>query len=268
MRLHRHLVAPFVALVLGLTLVTRALAAGDYSDIGYVDQAALSNLPQFVNANRQLAQFKAGLDKKFASEIRKYKSQSDQARVAQSFQNQLAEKQRELVGPLLQRAQVAIAAVASSKSLSVIVDKRIVVLGGQDVTRNVMDLLSGPGDPVPPVSTPPPSTVGYVDQAAIDATPKIKSANDEFAKFQADQQQQAQGKLKAAKTDADRQQVFKDLQKTLLDKKKQSLDPLIDQTRSVIADVAKKKGLVLVIDRSNLIYGGTDITSDVTAALK
>ena len=42
----------------------------------------------------------------------------------------------------------------------------------------------------------------------------------------------------------------------------------MDQTRSVIGDVAKKKGLVLVIDRNNIIYGGEDITADVTAGFK
>ena len=38
--------------------------------------------------------------------------------------------------------------------------------------------------------------------------------------------------------------------------------------RNVIGDVARKKGLLLVIDRTNLIYGGTDITSDVANGLK
>jgi Skp family chaperone for outer membrane proteins len=35
-----------------------------------------------------------------------------------------------------------------------------------------------------------------------------------------------------------------------------------------MADVAHKRNLVLVVDRSNVIYGGTDITADVTAELK
>jgi outer membrane protein len=132
----------------------------------------------------------------------------------------------------------------------------------------VIDLLNGPGDPIPPVNTPPPSSVGFVDQSQIDTVPKLKSANDDFQKFQADQQQQAQIKMKSAKTDADRQQILKDYESALADKQKQEIAPLVDQTRSVISDVAKKKGLLLVIDRSNLIYGGTDITSDVTSALK
>jgi Skp family chaperone for outer membrane proteins len=35
-----------------------------------------------------------------------------------------------------------------------------------------------------------------------------------------------------------------------------------------MSDVAHKRNLALVIDRANIIYGGTDITADVTAELK
>ena len=133
---------------------------------------------------------------------------------------------------------------------------------------NVRDLLSGAGDPVPPVNTPPPSTVGYVDQTQIDALPSIKSATDEFVKFKATQDQAAAAKFKAAKTQADRDAIMKDYQKTLSDKQTAVLKPLVDKTKSAIASVAQSKGLVLVIDRGNIIYGGTDITADVTSKLK
>jgi outer membrane protein len=256
------------ALAFAFVAFAPAGLAADVTDIGYLDQAALSNLPQFASANRTLQGVKAQLDREFATRVRGVKNPNDQARIAQEYQNKFAAKQREVLGPLFQRAQVAIASVASSKNLSVIVDKRIIIFGGQDVTRNVADLFAGVGDPVPPVSTPPPSSVGYVDEQQINLVPKVKKANDDFIKFQNDEQASAQQKMRAAKTDQDRQQIFKDVQKALLDRRKQLVDPMVDQTRSVIADIARKKGLALVIDRSNLIYGGTDITADVTSALK
>ena len=264
----RRLGTAFFALIAMAAIFAPATLAADVIDIGFVDQAKLSSLRQFGDANRQLASYKAGLDKQFAARIRGVKQQADQARIAQEFQKKLADKQRDLFAPLFAKAQVAIASVASSKNLSIVVDKQIIIVGGQDITGQVMDLLSGVGEPVPPVNTPPPSDVGYVDQTAIDTVPRLKSANDDFAKFQADQQQQAQAKLRAAKTDAERQQIAQAVQKTLTDKRKQVIDPLVDQTRNVIADVAKKHNLILVIDKINRIYGGTDITTDVTNALK
>jgi outer membrane protein len=264
----RKLGVALAALMAVATLGAPASLAADVTDIGFVDQAALSSLPSFQNAAKQLAAYKAQLDKQFAQRLKGVHDQNVQARIAQEFQNKFGAKQQELMAPLFARAQVAIASVASSRNLSVIVDKRIIIVGGQDVTSAVADLLMGPGDPIPPVNTPPPSTVGFVDQTQIDAVPKLKAANDAFQKFQADQQQQVQTKMKAAKTDADRQQILKDAEAALEAKKKDLIDPLVDQTRNAIASVAKTKGLLLVIDRTNLIFGGTDITSDVTNQLK
>ncbi|MFY9779463.1 MAG: OmpH family outer membrane protein [Candidatus Baltobacteraceae bacterium] len=265
---HNRLAAAAGVLALACAALAPATLAADVIDIGYLDQAALANVPAFAGASRQLQGFKASLDQQFAERMRAARDQPEQARIAAEFQDKLAVKQRAVLGPLFARAQVAIASIASSKNLSVVVDKRIVVVGGQDITKNVIDLLSGPSAPIPPVSTPPPSSVGFVDQAQIDQVPKIKSANDDFTKFQAEQQQQAEQKLRTAKSDLERQQILKDYQQALADKQKQTIAPLVDRTRDAIADVAKKKGLLLVIDRSNLIFGGTDITSDVTSELK
>jgi outer membrane protein len=267
-RVQRLLVSALAALVLATAALTPASLAADVTDVGFIDQSALSNLPAFASANRKLTGVKADLDREFGARIRGVKNPNDQARIAQEFQNKFAAAQRQLLAPLFQRAQISIASVASSKNLSVVVDKRIIIFGGQDVTREVIDLFSGVGDPVPPVSTPPPSSVGFVDEQQINQVPKVKKANDDFAKFQNDQSNAAQAKMRAAKSDQERQQIFKDAQKALLDKRKEIVDPIVDQTRKAIADVASKKGLSLVIDRNNLIYGGIDITADVTNALK
>jgi outer membrane protein len=260
---------PFGALAAALIvmLLAPAAQAADSTDIGFIDQQQLASLPQFQQANRQLNDFGANLQKQYLARARG-KSPGEQQQLSAEFQQKIAAKQRELLGPLFGRAQVAIASVASSKNLSVVVDRRIVIVGGIDITGPVRDLLTGIGDPVPPVSTPPPSSVGFVDQAQIDALPKIKSATDDFAKFKGDQDRLMAAKLKAAKSDTDRNALMKDYQKTLQDKNTQMLKPLADKTRDAITDVARKRGLVLVVDRGDIIYGGTDITADVTNALK
>jgi outer membrane protein len=262
-----------IATALGTMLIVclaaaPATLAADVTDVGYFDQQAMASVPRFVAAERQLKTFGDGLNREFAARVRGVKSADVQARIAQEYKNKMADKQRELIGPLTQRAQIAIASVASTRNLSVVVDKQIVIYGGQDITQNVIDLFNGVGDPVPPVNTPPPSTIGFVDTTQINAVPKIKQAYDDFAKFGNDQRGAFQQKMRGAKTDADRQQIAKDFQKIMDDKRKQLIDPLSEQTKSVIANVARKRGLLLVIDRQSLIYGGTDITTDVVAGLK
>jgi outer membrane protein len=257
-----------LALALGAALVaTPAIGATDVTDIGSLDQGAIAALPAFQRANQQVYQYGQQLQKQFLARGA-HASQAEQQKLGQEFQARMADKQRQVLGPLFQRAQIAIASVASSKNLGVVVDRRIVVFGGTDITGSVRDLLTGIGDPVPPVSTPPPSEVGFVDQQSIDQTPKVKAATDDFLKFKTDQDKAYAARLRAAKTDADRDAVLKDYRKTLDDRQSSTLKPVIDATRAAIADVAKSKGLILVIDRGNIVFGGTDITSDVTAKLK
>jgi outer membrane protein len=260
--------AAALALALGAAFFAApAIGATDVTDIGSLDQNALASLPQFQAANRSLNDYGTALQKQYIARAR-HASQATQQKLAAEFQGKMADKQRQLFAPLFGKAQAAIASVASSKNLTVVVDKRIVVVGGQDITSNVRDLLTGIGDPVPPRSTPGPSSVGYVDQTAIDATPRVKAASDEFAKFRQDQDKAAADKLRGAKSDADRDAIFKDYRKALDDKQNQVLKPVVDQTRGIIGDVAKSKGLILVIDKGNVVFGGTDITKDVTDKLK
>lgn len=256
------------AVVLTFAAAPVAIAA-DLTDVGFIDQAAIGSLPQFQKANQQVAQFKAQLDPQFASAMKRAHSQGDQARVQQDFQNRFLDEQRKVLGPLFARAQAAIAQVSSNRKLTVIVDKRIVVFGGQDITKDVVDLVNGPGPVVPPAATPGSSSIGYVDQNQIDQTPKIKSANDDFSKWANDQRDSAIKQMQAAKNDQKKQQqIFADYQKTLTAQQQKVLKPLVDQTRDAMAKVAGQKHLILVVDRSDVIYGGTDITSDVQNALK
>lgn len=259
-----------LAVAATLTFLAAPLAiAADLTDVGYIDQAAIGSLPQFQKANAQIAQYKTQLDPQFAAAMKGAKSSADQQRVQSEFQQKFVDKQRAVLGPLFARAQAAIAQVSSNRRLSVIVDKRIVVYGGQDITKDVIDLVDGPGPVVPPVATPGPSDIGYVDQTQIDQIPKIKSANDDFDKWANDQRTQALKQMQSAKNDAKKeQQIFQDYQKTLTAQQDKVLKPLVDQTREVMAKVAGQKHLILVVDRSDVIYGGTDITKDVQDALK
>ncbi len=150
-----------------------------------------------------------------------------------------------------------------------IVDRRIVVYGGQDITKDVIDLINGPGQVVPPASAPATSSIGFVDQSQIDQVPKIKNANDGFNTWANDQRTAALKQMQGAKNDPKKQQqIFQNYQKTLTAQQEKVLKPLVDQTRDAMAKVAGQKHLILVVDRSDVIYGGTDITKDVQNALQ
>lgn len=266
---NRKSIALFVAAAIVAFAAAPAAIGADLTDVGYIDQAAIGAQPQFQRANTQVAQYKAQLDSQFAAQIKRARSDSDRQRIAGEFQQRFLDKQREVLGPLFGRAQAAIAQVSSNQHLAVIVDKRIVVYGGVDITRNVIDLVNGSAVVSPPTATPPPADIGYVDQTQIDQVPRIKQANDDFLKYASDQRAQALKQMQGAKNNPQQQQaIFQNYQKSLTAQQDKMLKPLVDQTRAAMGKVAQQKHLILVVDRSDVIYGGTDITSDVQNALK
>jgi|SRR5580698_1225209 outer membrane protein len=255
-----------LALAAGTLSATVATAA-DLTDVGYVDQADIANLPAFVSANRQLASYKSQLDSQYNAQVRHAGTDADKQRITMQFQQQLNDKQQEIVGPLYQRLQLAIAAVSTTRNMSIVVDKRIVIYGGQDITRDVETIFSGPSAISPPAASPPPSEIGFVDQNVLDGLPKVQSANSEMSQFETTQRQLYASKLALAHSQSEKQQVLSDYTKSISDKQNQLLTPLVDQTRSATESVARKRNLLLIVDRADVIYGGTDITSDVQNAL-
>jgi outer membrane protein len=240
-----------------------AVIAADLTDVGFVDQADIANLPVFVSANRQLAAYKSQLDSQYNAQLKRARSDADKQRITMQFQTELTDKQREIAGPLFQRAQLAIAAVSATRNLSVVVDKRIVIYGGQDITKDVETLFGGAQAIAAPASSPPPSEIGLVDQTVLDGIPKVQSANAEMSQFESTERQLYASRLAQAKAESDRQQILAQFNKTISDKQDQLLKPLVDETKSATAQIARRKKLLLVVDRADVVYGGMDITSDV-----
>ena len=247
-------------------LVAPQALATDIADVGFIDQSAVGDLAPFQAARAQFTAFQQNLSPQYQAAI-KGKSPGDQQAISAQFNRRLAAKQQELFAALFARAQTAIAAVAANKGLNVVVDKAIVIYGGLDITKDVLDVINQPGPVVPPVNSPAPSEIGYVDQQQLDALPKAKSAQDSFLKIRQQLQSQLNQQL-AGKTDAQKPAIIQSFNSQLSDEQKKVIQPLVDATTKAIASVAKGKGLLLVIDQTSRVYGGTDVTPDVVKALQ
>lgn len=261
MKIRPTIVCALFAVVAALT-APGAIAA-DVTDVGFVDQSDVATLPVFASANRQLAGYKSQLDAQYNGQIKSARTDADRQRITMQFQQQLNDKQREIVGPLYQRVQLAIAAVSATRNISIVVDKRIIIYGGQDLTKDVEAVFSGPQAVQPPAASPPPSEIGFVDQSALDGVPKVQTANNEMTQYETTQRQIYAARLAQAKNSTDKQQILTEYNKLISDKQDELLKPLVEQTKSATTDVARRKGLLLVVDRADVIYGGTDITTDV-----
>lgn len=109
--------------------------------------------------------------------------------------------------------------------------------------------------------------VGYVNMNAVmQAHPKMEKAQLDLRaaaqKAQDDFNKQAEGK-----TDAEKQQIAQDLQKSLSEKEQSTMQPILKAVYTAIQDVRKDKGLDVILDQGAVIDGGTDVTEDVKAKL-
>jgi outer membrane protein len=255
------------ALALAAVALAPAALAADLTGVGYMDQAQIAALPAFVAANARLAAYQNQLQQEFQGRIAAARTPAQKQEVALEFQQRMADRQREIIGPLYDRIQLALAQVSSTRRLSVVLDKRIVVYGGQDITQDVKSLFESSKALSPPQATPPPSPIGFVDQSALDGAPIVQKADKAFADFAEQQKKIFEPKLQQAKTPQQKMEIANEYSAAMNDERRKLLDPIVRQTRDATARVAQEKHLVLVVDAGDVLFGGTDITQDVRNAL-
>jgi outer membrane protein len=265
----RRLLASFAAIVsLAVSIGIPQASATDLTGIGYLDQTQLNAAPEFRDAQSKLIAYKQQLDSDFANQVRGVKGEDAQRALANQFSERFAGKQHELVDPLIARAQAAIAAVARTLNLSVVVDRRIIIVGGLDVTGEVIAQfhLATPESSNGAVS--PPQVIGYVDQRSVDQIPGVKSANDKYLAFQRQQRAEVQKALASVRSDADRNAILTRAKAADERRQRETIDPIVARTREAMATVAGRRSLALIVDKAAILYGGTDVTADVQTAVR
>ncbi len=126
-------------------------------------------------------------------------------------------------------------------------------------------------------------SLGFVDTAKVFTSyDEARRAQDQFRKKAEDYQQdlgerqkEIEAARKAGKPEAEIQKMMKDAEQDLLPKKKavEELDRKLStqikvKIESAIAAAAKAKKIATVVDKQVILYGGTDLTSDVLKRLK
>ena len=118
-------------------------------------------------------------------------------------------------------------------------------------------------------SAAPSSTIGVVNYQALltDDNPDVKKVNETL-----------ENEYKTLKTDFDtksasmnekeKQDYANQLQQRLMLKEQELKGSLLDKVNAAVKAVADAKGLTVVIEKGNVIYGGTDITEEVGKKLK
>lgn len=104
---------------------------------GYVNmEAVLASTPAFVQAGKTLAAEQQKMQQQFNEESKKLSDKEKQA-LGEKLGQQLAAKEKQLMGPIQEKLKMAIAKAAKEKGVDIVINAREVVYGGVDLTEPV-----------------------------------------------------------------------------------------------------------------------------------
>lgn len=107
--------------------------------VGFVDvQSVFDSHPQTKAAKATMEKEVAATQAKMEKEIKGLTKEQQQAAV-QKYQTQLAQREEQLVNGVLENIQKVIKQVADETGVQVVLDRKNVIYGGQDLTTQVKD---------------------------------------------------------------------------------------------------------------------------------
>lgn len=107
------------------------------------------------------------------------------------------------------------------------------------------------------------SNIGVVNQQML------VSQHPDMAKAQEAMQAEVESARKDFETksvsmnDKEKQDYYAQVQQRLSVKQQELINPVLDKVEAAIKAVADAKGLTVVMDKSNVVFGGQDITDEV-----
>src|SRR3990172_994997 len=111
-------------------------------------------------------------------------------------------------------------------------------------------------------------SVGYVEmQRALDSHPRKASSERALQEFFQAKQREFQERSKTM-TAFQRQELDRQLQQQILEKRGELLGGLDKEIRAAVEQVAKQSNVTIVLDRSVVLFGGVDLTESVIKFVK
>ncbi len=112
-------------------------------------------------------------------------------------------------------------------------------------------------------SAAPSSNVGVVNQQLLVTQHPDMATAQATMQTEVEQAKKDFDEKTATMNDKEKQEYYAQVQQRLSLKQQELLTPILDKVTAAIKAVADAKGLVVVLDKNNVVYGGQDITDDV-----
>ena len=110
-------------------------------------------------------------------------------------------------------------------------------------------------------------SIGYVDmQKALEGHPRRSASERALQEFFQAKQREFQQRSRGLNA-VQRQELDRQMQQQFVQKREELLGGLDKDIRAAVEQVAKDRGITVVLDRTVVLYGGTDLTDAVVAKL-
>ncbi|MCF0247056.1 MAG: OmpH family outer membrane protein [Synergistes sp.] len=112
-------------------------------------------------------------------------------------------------------------------------------------------------------------TVGFVDDLAIlQASPKFQQATKQLNDLETKKSNDAKAAFDKEKDEVKKRQIVQNLELEMRTERDKLFAPILKEVNEIISKVAKQKNVTIVVNKELVLYGGTDLTQDVIAAIK
>ena len=141
-------------LVLSVTALVFVLAAGGAANaavdsVGVIDMYEVTNNhPKMNDAKAQLATISRQKETEAKAAADKESDPAKKAQIVQAKRMELAREEQKIMDPIFRDCQRAVREVAVNKKLTLVLNKSVVLIGGSDITQDVIQQLAK-GNAVP-----------------------------------------------------------------------------------------------------------------------
>ena len=120
-----------------------AASATTADSVGIVDRGEiLNNHPRLAQVRQQLANIARQKEQEAKAAADKETDTAKKAQAVQAKRMELAQEEQKLMAPIYQDCEQAVREVAVRKKLMLVLDKFVVLIGGVDITQDVIQQLA------------------------------------------------------------------------------------------------------------------------------
>lgn len=117
--------------------------AATTDSVGIVDRGEiLNNHPRLAQVRQQLANIARQKENEAKAAADKETDTAKKAQAVQAKRMELAQEEQKLMAPIYRDCEQAVREVAVRKKLTLVLDKFVVLIGGQDITQDVIQQLA------------------------------------------------------------------------------------------------------------------------------